>query len=84
VHAVPEELLRSVEGKVWEVVITSSELTELKQTHVVGSTTRNGEGVRVRVVGDCAPGAKAQQLKPTLEDAYLHLLAANHGVQERE
>jgi len=84
VHAAPEELLRSVEGKVWEVVITSSELTELKQTHVVGSTTRNGEGVRVRVVGDCAPGAKAQQLKPTLEDAYLHLLAANHGVQERE
>lgn len=80
VHAAPEELLRSVEGKVWEVVIAGSELTELKRTHVVGNTTRSGEGVRVRVVGDNAPREKAQKLMPTLEDAYLHLLAANHGV----
>jgi len=78
-HASPEELLRSVEGEVWEVVIASSELTELKRTHVVGSTTRTGEGVRVRVVGERAPGAEARRVMPTLEDAYLRLLAGETG-----
>ncbi len=78
VHATPEELLRSVVGKVWEVVIASSDLTDLKQTHIVGSTTRTIEGVRVRVVGKGAPAASAQQVTPTLEDAYLWLLN-EHG-----
>jgi len=79
VHAAPEELLRSVEGMVWELVIASAELTELKRTHVVGNTIRTGEGVQVRVVGKSAPSAQARQVTPTIEDAYLHLLNGNHG-----
>lgn len=74
VHADPEELLRSVVGKVWELVIASSDLTDLKRTHTVGSVTRTIEGLRVRVVGDRAPAASARPLTPTLEDAYLWLL----------
>ena len=77
VHAAPEDLLRRVRAKVWEVVFASSELTELKRTHIVGSTTRTAEGVRARVVGDGAPAATARQGSPTLEDAYLWLLS-NH------
>ena len=74
VHAAPEELLESVAGKVWEVVITSSELTELKRTHLVGSTTRTADGVRARVVAERIPAASAKPLTPALEDAYLWLL----------
>lgn len=74
VNALPEELLRSVEGKVWEVVLASPDLIELKQTHVVGSTTRTIDGMRVRVVGDKTPAAPARQVAPTLEDAYLWVL----------
>ena len=73
-HAAPEELLRSVVGKVWEVIIVSSDLTNLKQTHIVGSATRTIDGVRVRVLGEKAPGTTARQVTPTLEDAYLWLL----------
>jgi len=82
VHAAPEELLRSVEGKVWEVVVASSELTELKRTHLAGSTTRTSDGVRVRVVGESAPAASARPVTPTLEDAYLWLL--NGHQRERQ
>jgi len=81
-HASPEELVRSVHGKVWEVIVAASELSELKETHVVGSTTRTGEGVRVRAVGEQMPGKDARQVTPTLEDAYLYLLAGNHYVHE--
>jgi ABC-2 type transport system ATP-binding protein len=80
VHAAPEELIRSVEGKVWETVIASAALTELRQTHVVGNTIRSGEGIKVRVIGDQSPRPDAQPASPTLEDAYLHLLAREPGV----
>ena len=79
VHAAPEELLRSVEGKVWEVVIASSELTELRRTHNVGSTIRTVEGVRARVTGERAPTASARSVEPNLEDAYLWLLNGHQG-----
>jgi len=82
VHAAPEELLRTVAGKVWEVVTASAELTDLKRTHLVGSTTRTVEGVRVRVVAERTPAASAVQVTPTLEDAYLWLL--NSHQRERQ
>ena len=74
-HSAPEELIHSVEGKVWEVVVASSDLTELRLTHVVGNTVRSGEGVKVRVIGDQVPTPEAKPATPTLEDAYLHILA---------
>jgi ABC-type multidrug transport system ATPase subunit len=81
VHSAPEDLIRSVEGKVWEVTIRSADLPALKQTHVVGNTARSGEGVRARVVGEQAPTMDSRGLAPTLEDAYLYLLSSNasHG-----
>jgi len=84
VHATPEELLRSVVGKVWELVIASSDLANLKQTHIVGSTTRTIVGLRVRVVGEKAPTASARQVTPTLEDAYLWLLNGHQREQQDE
>jgi len=77
IHATPEQLLQSVEGKVWEIVVASSELTELKRSYVMGSTTRTSQGVRVRIVGEQTPEGEAKQVVPTLEDAYLFLLARN-------
>ncbi len=71
----PEDLLRLVEGKVWEMVIPSSDLASAKERFVLSGTVRTSEGVRIRVVADEQPDAGAVSLTPTLEDAYLHLLA---------
>jgi len=84
VHAAPEELLRTVEGMVWEVVIASSALIALRETHLVGGTQRTVDGVRARVVGPKRPSPIARQVTPTLEDAYLWLLNGHQSETPNE
>ena len=78
VHARPEELLRRVEGKVWEGVFSSSDLSEVKKKYVISGTSRRSDGVHVRLVTGTIPTA-AQPLAPTLEDAYLYCLAEHRA-----
>lgn len=75
VHSTPEELLRLVGGKVWEITIASPELQKVKERFVICGTIRTSGGVRVRIVAKDAPGDEARSLPPSLEDAYLYLLA---------
>jgi len=77
VHGVPEALLAGVNGKVWEVVVSSGELSALRQRHLVSSTAHRNDGVHARVVADGAPRPGARTLEPSLEDAYLAALAAH-------
>jgi ABC-type multidrug transport system ATPase subunit len=74
-HSNPEALLGSVSGRVWEWIVPSSELQAVRQQYLVSSTVRTGEGVRLRVVAESAPGTEALPGVPTLEDAYLYVLA---------
>jgi ABC-2 type transport system ATP-binding protein len=73
-HASPEELLRQVEGKVWEWVLPSTELNAAKQKYLISNTVRRSDGVHARVLAD-APPSGAQPVTPNLEDAYLFCLA---------
>ena len=70
-HAPPEELLRSVEGRVWEMVIPSADLAAAKQKFHISAQMRRGDGVHARVVSETQPSANATPAEPTLEDAYL-------------
>ena len=74
-HAPPEQLLGTVEGRVWEWVIPSESLGEARHRHLVSATARRADGVHVRVVADAAPGPGARSVAPTLEDAYLSCIA---------
>jgi ABC-2 type transport system ATP-binding protein len=80
-HAAPEKLLALLEGKVWEWVIPSEALTALKQSHLVSGTIRRENGIQVRVVSEASPASEAQQVTPSLEDVYLHLVSGN-GVRQ--
>jgi len=73
-HSTPETLLESVTGRVWEWTVPSTELQVIRQTHLVSSTVRTGEGVRLRIVGESAPDSDANNVPPTLEDAYLYVI----------
>jgi len=77
-HATPENLLKSVEGKVWEWVVLSADLTALKQKFLISSTTRRSDGVHVRVLGE-EPPTNAQPVSPNLEDAYLFCLSRHRA-----
>ncbi len=78
-QGVPEDLLRSVEGKVWEMVIPSTDLAIAKQKYVLSGTVRTSEGMRIRVVANEQPGQAARPLPPSLEDAYLYLLTGRRS-----
>jgi len=79
VHARPEELLKQINGSVWEWMTTSQELPMLKQQVLVSSTIRRMDGVEVRAVSEARPRPEAQPVEPNLEDAYLAVVAQHQG-----
>ena len=80
VRSSPEELLQSVEGKVWDWVIPSAELTDAKQSHLISSIVRRGDGLHTRVVAETSPSDEAWPASsPTLEEAYLYCISSHRG-----
>jgi ABC-type multidrug transport system ATPase subunit len=74
-HALPEELLQGVAGKVWGWLVSSERLTAVKSQHLIASSVRRADGVLLRIVSDEAPDPAAEPLPPNLEDAYLYFVA---------
>jgi ABC-2 type transport system ATP-binding protein len=72
--AAPEDLLKELENKVWEWIVSSDELALLKQKYIVSGTIRRSDGVQVRVVSEDKPDTNAQYASPNLEDAYLYII----------
>ncbi len=77
-HAAPEDLLRAVEGRVWEWVVPSSDLTAARQRYLISNTTRRSDGVHVRLLAS-EPPPGTTQVPPTLEDAYLFCLSQHRA-----
>jgi ABC-2 type transport system ATP-binding protein len=78
VHATPEELLRQVEGRVWEWIIPSADLAAARTRYLISSTLHRADGVHARVVSASSPSGSAVPLMPSLEDAYLYYLSAQN------
>lgn len=73
-EAAPEQLLKELDGKVWEWTVASDNLSVLKQKHIVSGTIRRSDGVDVRVVSADQPEVQARSVSPNLEDAYLYFV----------
>ena len=73
-ESAPEELLKELEGKVWEWCVSSDDLMVLKHKHIVSGTIRRSDGVQVRVVSASQPEPQAGRVSPNLEDAYLYFI----------
>jgi len=80
-HALPEELLQAVEGKVWGWIIPSDKLATVKTGYLVANTTRRADGVLARILSETAPDPSAASLTATLEDAYLYSIATHRQEQ---
>ena len=74
-HASPEALLAGLAGRVWEMVVPSASLAELRERHRVSGTLRREGGVQARLIADGSPGPGARPANPTLEDVYHDTLA---------
>jgi ABC-type multidrug transport system ATPase subunit len=79
VHTRPEQLLKQMEGSVWDWMATSQELPTLKRQFLVSGTLRRTEGIEVRAVSEARPCPEAQPVMPTLEDVYLSTVAQRQG-----
>jgi ABC-type multidrug transport system ATPase subunit len=77
-EAAPEDLLKELDGMVWEWSVPSADLPALKQQHIVSGTIRRSDGVEVRVVSESKPDVQAQNVTPNLEDAYLYFIGREH------
>ncbi|MEO8277448.1 MAG: ABC transporter ATP-binding protein [Thermoanaerobaculia bacterium] len=74
-HMTPEALLQEAEGRVWNFVVPSADLTALREKFVVSGSLRRSDGVEVRVVSEGPPTPAAKSAAPNLEDGYLWRLA---------
>lgn len=83
-RAAPESLLQAVEGKVWQWIIPSAEVPEVRHHHLISSTARRNDGVHMRVVADKKPSPDAKAIPPTLEDAYLYFISSANGSMRDE
>jgi ABC-type multidrug transport system ATPase subunit len=71
----PEQLVARAVGRVWDWTVAPERLAEIRGQHVVSSSLRRSDGVRVRIVGE-RPSLDAEAATPDLEDAYVALLGA--------
>ena len=78
-HGAPEDLLATVDGRVWEALIPPADLPRVRERVLVSGTVRRRDGLLVRLVGAEAPVAGARPVTPSLEDAYLQALAAHRA-----
>lgn len=75
----PQQLLKKVEGKVWEVLAQDNDLQNIRKNYIISATIRGSKGVQVRIVSDTIPSIDARSLEPTLEDAYLYCISNEKG-----
>lgn len=79
-HTPPHKLIARVAGTVWEWTASDTDLAALRREYTVSSTSYHQDGVRVRAIADTPPTSEATAVDPTLEDAYLALLAEEQTV----
>lgn len=71
----PEKFLRLMDGMVWEWLIPSEELVQVKKKYLTSGALRRPDGVQLRVISVNAPAREARLVTPTFEDAYLKLVS---------
>ncbi|WP_139651749.1 ABC transporter ATP-binding protein [Raoultibacter phocaeensis] len=72
----PEEVVRQIEGKVWECRTDPRGADSMATKYTIGNIHYDSDGLAVlRIVSDLPPTNDARPLLPTLEDLYLYLFS---------
>lgn len=67
-----ENLLRSVEGKVWMAKVGHQELKQMKDQYVISNILQKADGLDVRIVSETKPCKQAVLTSPSLEDVFVY------------
>ena len=66
-----EEIAQMAEGKVWCACVPQSDVAALRDEFVLVNIKLNGKMAELRIVAENCPIEGAEQVEPSLEDAYL-------------
>ncbi|GAC26536.1 ABC transporter MppX [Paraglaciecola mesophila KMM 241] len=71
----PENLLQHMEGKVWDIMLKTTEARQIETQFKVCDTQYFDNKTRLRVIHETPPTKCASSIAPNLEDAYLFYTA---------
>jgi len=80
-NTVPEQLTNDIQDKVWNYIIASNELSDVQKKYQISRTLRVKKGIQLRVIDDNKPHPDAENVEPTLEDAYLYYISKDKQSQ---
>lgn len=73
----PQNLLRNIQGKVFELVVSQEEVEHVQSQYLVSNLTLTSKGMLVRILSEQEPeGFPYEPVPPTLEEEYLYVFAA--------
>ncbi|GGF86733.1 ABC transporter ATP-binding protein [Paenibacillus albidus] len=75
-YAEPENLIQSVEEKVWNCIIPAAALQDMQEKYTLSSAIQRSDGIHARIVSDLRPMPNATLLPSSLEDAYLYRVSS--------
>jgi len=79
VSGTPQELVDSLDGRVWSASVARSDVAALRERHAVISTRLYTGKTQVNVIADGSPGVGFDPVEPTLEDAYFAAIGGHLG-----
>ncbi|HKW82887.1 MAG TPA: ATP-binding cassette domain-containing protein [Burkholderiaceae bacterium] len=79
VSGTPQELVDSLDGRVWSASVARSDVAAVRERHAVISTRLYTGKTQVNVIADGSPGAGFEPTEPTLEDAYFAAIGGHLG-----
>jgi ABC-type multidrug transport system ATPase subunit len=79
VSGTPQELVDSLDGRVWSASVARSDVAAVREQHAVISTRLYTGKTQVNVIADSSPGPAFDSVEPTLEDAYFAAIGGHLG-----
>lgn len=79
VSGTPQELVDSLDARVWSASVARSDVAALREQHAVISTRLYTGKTQVNVIADGSPGSGFEPVEPTLEDAYFAAIGGHLG-----
>lgn len=76
----PEEMVKEVEGSVWQVSVANEEFNELKNRYPVISTIPTLGEWETQLIATEKPHPKAKNIQPNLEHAYVYFMENKLGI----
>jgi ABC-type multidrug transport system ATPase subunit len=74
----PFQMTDAVRGKVWQFLVEPEAFLGLRERLRIVHHMRFEDKIRVRCLGETPPYPGAEEVQPTMEDAYLWLLGKKH------